>query len=140
MIFLDKYLSLKLFFISFCIGMFMVYILTPLPEIIIRYPTPHNAGKIVYKDSADMCYVYDSREVKCPKKGIVETPLQIPNNKLKNNKGAFTKIFDRIQNGNKKTGTSSSERNLSKTPNSGVSSKGINYKFAEKRTEKYHQY
>jgi hypothetical protein len=99
--FLDKYLSLKCFFISFCIGMFMVYILTPLPEIIIRYPTPHNAGKIVYKDSADMCYVYDAREVSCPNKGVVNIPLQITNNTLKNNKGAFTKIFDRIQNGNK---------------------------------------
>lgn len=107
--FLDKYLSLKYFFISFCIGMFMVYILTPLPEIIIRYPTPHNAGKIIYKDSADMCYVYDSREVTCPQKGIIHTPLQIINNKDKNNKGAISKIFDKINNGNQKNRITPSE-------------------------------
>jgi len=94
--FLDKYLSLKCFFISFCIGMFMVYITMPLPEIIIRYPTPHNAGKIIYKDSADMCYVYDAREVNCPKEGIIKTPLQTINNKIKNNKGAITQLFDKI--------------------------------------------
>ena len=94
--FLDKYLSLKCFFISFCIGMFVVYITVPLPEIIIRYPTPHNAGKIIYKDNADMCYVYDARETKCPSEGVIQTPLQTINNKSKNNKGAFTNIYDKI--------------------------------------------
>ena len=93
---LDKYLSLKHFFIAFFIGMFIVYITVPLPEIIIRYPTPHNAGKIIYKDSADICYVYDAREVTCPKEGATRTPLQSTNNKVKNNKGAITNLFDKF--------------------------------------------
>ena len=38
------------FIISFCIGILLVYLLTPIPKIIIRYPTPENAGKIIYKD------------------------------------------------------------------------------------------
>jgi len=102
--FLDKYLSLKHFFIAFCIGMFMVYITVPLPEIIIRYPTPHNAGNIIYKDIADICYVYDAREVTCPKEGITRTPLQSTNNKIKNNKGAITHLFDNFneKKGNRK--------------------------------------
>jgi len=99
MAFLDKYLSLKYFFVSFCIGMFMVYILTPLPEIIIKYPTPYNSGKIVYKDSADICYVYDKRQVNCSGKSSIDTPLQIINNKITNNKGAIEKIFDKLKNG-----------------------------------------
>ena len=68
----------------------------PLPEIIIRYPTPHHAGKVIYKDSADMCYVYDSREVNCPKEGVITTPLQSINNKIKNNKGVITHLFDKV--------------------------------------------
>ena len=109
----------------------MVYILTPLPEIIIRYPTPHNSGKIVYKDSADMCYVYDAREVKCPKEGVVETPLQITNNKLKNNKGAITKIFNKLQNENKKEFTTP-ENIIEKTPH-----KSPPIGFTEDKTEQY---
>ena len=97
---INKYLSLKCFFISFFIGMFMVYITTPLPEIIIKYPTPSNAGKIIYKDNADTCYVYDSKETVCPKEGIIDTPLQFANNKDKNNKGIITNLFENI-NGSK---------------------------------------
>tara|TARA_B100001057_G_C22540168_1_gene829277 strand:+ start:203 stop:439 length:237 start_codon:yes stop_codon:yes gene_type:complete len=54
------------FFISFFIGLFFVYLSTPTPNIIIKYPTPDNAGKIVYKDESDVCYKYISKEVKCP--------------------------------------------------------------------------
>ena len=100
----NKYLSLKCFFISFFIGMFMVYITMPLPEIIIRYPTPFNAGKIIYKDNADMCYVYDSKEITCPKEGVINTPLQFANYKDKNNKGGFTNLLNKI-NGEKQTTT-----------------------------------
>ena len=100
---INKYLSLKCFIISFCVGIFMVYITLPLPEIIIRYPTPFNAGKIVYKDNADLCYVYDSKEMSCPKKGILNTPLQFVNNKDKNNKGILTNLFENINGKTTKT-------------------------------------
>lgn len=93
---IEKYLSLKCFFISFCIGMFMVYITVPLPEIIIRYPTPMNSGKVIYKDNSDMCYVYDSKEIQCPKDGVSNTPLQFSNNNLKNNKGILTHLFEKV--------------------------------------------
>jgi hypothetical protein len=76
--------------------MFIVYITIPLPEIIIRYPTPYNSGKIIYKDNADMCYVYDAKEITCPKEGVINTPLQFVNNKDKNNKGSLTNLFDKI--------------------------------------------
>ena len=54
------------FFISFCIGMFFVYISTPKPKVIIKYPTPENAGKVIYKDNSGVCYKYVANEVKCP--------------------------------------------------------------------------
>ena len=42
-----------------------VYILTPTPDIVLKYPTPENSGKIVYKDKADVCYKYEAKEVTC---------------------------------------------------------------------------
>ena len=54
------------FLISFCIGMFFVYLSTPKPKVIIKYPTPQNAGKVIYKDNSGVCYKYMAEEVKCP--------------------------------------------------------------------------
>tara|TARA_B110000858_G_scaffold94668_1_gene109104 strand:- start:26 stop:289 length:264 start_codon:yes stop_codon:yes gene_type:complete len=54
------------FFISLVIGLFFAYIFTPTPEVIIRYPTPENAGKIIYQDTNDICYKYKAEEVQCP--------------------------------------------------------------------------
>ena len=39
------------FIIAFSIGMFYVYIASPKPKIVIKYPTPYNANKIVYKNN-----------------------------------------------------------------------------------------
>ena len=55
------------FFISLFIGLFCCYITTPVPTIIFKYPTPLNAGKVIYKDKVDTCYIYKANEVQCPK-------------------------------------------------------------------------
>ena len=55
------------FFIAFCIGILYTYLIHPKPSVIIKYPTPNNAGKILYKDDAGVCYRYNSKEVQCPK-------------------------------------------------------------------------
>ena len=67
-----------IFFISFAVGLFMCYITNPKPQIIIKYPTPENAGRIVYKDKANTCYKYEFNEVKCPsdESQILENPIQ----------------------------------------------------------------
>jgi len=85
------------FLVAFCVGMFLVYITVPTPEVIIRYPTPQNSGKLMYKDSADMCYVYDAKKVQCSKDAI-ETPLQHVNNKVKNEKSFWEKIVPGVGN------------------------------------------
>ena len=58
------------FFLAFCIGMIYVYISSPKPRVIIKYPTPYNANKIVYKNDNDMCYKYKVEEVKCTANAI----------------------------------------------------------------------
>ena len=52
---------------------------TPLPDIIIKYPTPDNTESIRYKDRADNCYKYKTTEVDCLKnkdKKVIDIPMQ----------------------------------------------------------------
>ena len=61
-----KYIDPLFFFIAFFIGMFLTYITTPLPTIIIKYPVPEHVSDIVYRDPSDVCYKYKVNEVMCP--------------------------------------------------------------------------
>lgn len=65
------------FLISFAIGILFVYILAPKPEVIFKFPTPYNAGSVLYKDKNDTCYVYKSNKEECPldKKLIKSQPI-----------------------------------------------------------------
>jgi hypothetical protein len=54
------------FFIALIVGLFFAYISTPNPKVIIKYPTPENAGKVVYKDNSGVCYKYHAKEIDCP--------------------------------------------------------------------------
>jgi len=49
---------------------------TPHRRAIVKYPTPYNAGKIVYKDETDgTCYKYKAQQTDCPVKGAVPQPF-----------------------------------------------------------------
>ena len=67
------------FFISLFVGLLYVYMFTPLPDIIIKYPTPDNTEGIRYKDKAGNCYRYKTTEVECSKnkdKKFIDIPIQ----------------------------------------------------------------
>ena len=68
MINFTNYINVNAFFISLFIGIFITYIYSPPKKIIIKWPTPENAGKIVYKDASnsDTCYKYNANEIPCP--------------------------------------------------------------------------
>lgn len=55
------------FFASFAIGMLLVYITTPTPDVVLKFPSPYNAGKITYRDKSNSCYKYKADDVSCPK-------------------------------------------------------------------------
>jgi hypothetical protein len=61
-----KFLDPLYFFLALFLGIFIVYISSPIPDVIIKYPTSDNAGKITYKDEHDVCYRYIANEVECP--------------------------------------------------------------------------
>ena len=67
------------FFLAFCVGIFICYVTETPKKIIMRHPTPENAGKVTYQDDDDSCYKYMAKEVKCPDdKGLIlEHPLSI---------------------------------------------------------------
>ena len=61
-----NYIDPLAFFIALAVGLFFTYIYAPPKKIIIKWPTPENAGKIIYKDNADSCYKYKANEIPCP--------------------------------------------------------------------------
>lgn len=81
-----EYIEPIYFFIAFFIGMLITYVTAPIPKVIIKYPTPENAGKIIYRDNADVCYKYKAKEVNCPldKSKIRDIELQYVDNDAKN--------------------------------------------------------
>lgn len=59
------------FLISFAIGITYVYFVVPPPKLVFKYPTPYNAGKVIYESQeGDSCYKYNVQEVQCTKDAI----------------------------------------------------------------------
>jgi hypothetical protein len=79
------------FFLSLTIGMLLVYITIPRPDVILMYPTPENAGKVVYQDMAKNCYKYEVNTIQCPtnEKEIRDITVQGVDIEKKNNQGFF---------------------------------------------------
>ncbi len=72
-----KYIHPFSFLLSLAIGLFIVYISTAPPNIIVVYPTPDNYNKFQYKDAADNCFVIRQDEIPCPDNEDNITTVQI---------------------------------------------------------------
>ena len=71
------YIDPVVFLIAFSIGLLYAYISAPEPTVVVKYPTPENAGKITYRDDADVCYRYKVVETTCPVKDMIkQIPIQ----------------------------------------------------------------
>ena len=49
--------------ISLSVGIFFCYLLTPTPNIVIKFPTPDNVDSTVYVDETNNCYKYRADEI-----------------------------------------------------------------------------
>jgi len=47
------------------IGFFIIYVITPPPKVILKYPTLENIDSTTYIDENGQCYKYYAKEVKC---------------------------------------------------------------------------
>lgn len=52
------------FVLAFGVGILIVYVTNPKAQIVIKFPTPMNAGKVIYRGD-DECYKYSVEEVDC---------------------------------------------------------------------------
>lgn len=75
--FFDK-INPLFFFVSFAVGLLFCYIVSPNPQVIMKFPSPYNAGQVLYKDKSDQCYKYQADKVSCPadQKLIKPQPIQ----------------------------------------------------------------
>lgn len=72
-------LNWPIFLISFAVGILYIYMMHPPPKIVLKFPSPYNAGKVIYKDKADECFVFDAEKVQCPKNAsqVRKQPVQL---------------------------------------------------------------
>jgi hypothetical protein len=62
-----KHIKLVPLVIGLAIGVIAIMFIKPEQSVVLKYPTPENSGKIVYKDKNGVCYKYTSTEVDCDK-------------------------------------------------------------------------
>ena len=55
------------FLIALIVGLVYNYITFPEPRIIVKHPTPNNAGKIIYKDNSENCFKLPNSPNSCRK-------------------------------------------------------------------------
>lgn len=54
------------FVIAFTVGLLFCYLTHPKPQVVMKFPSPYNAGKIVYKGDDDSCFKFQADKVSCP--------------------------------------------------------------------------
>jgi hypothetical protein len=68
----DK-LSPIYFLVAFIVGLLVCYVMEPKKKIIIKFPSPTNAGKVTYVDKQGQCYKYNVEKLdKCPTDNTVK--------------------------------------------------------------------
>ena len=60
-----KHIEIRPLLIGLIVGVVAILMIKPQHNIVYKYPTAENAGKIVYKDKNGVCYKYSSKEVGC---------------------------------------------------------------------------
>ena len=73
-----KYISFKIFVLSFLSGIVFLYLLGPENKKVYVYPNPETIGKAIFQDKSEQCFLYKEENVMCPtdKKNISSIPVQ----------------------------------------------------------------
>jgi len=53
------------FVLSMFLGFFVVYMITPVPKLVIKYPNIKNPDDTLYMDDNNVCYRYKKEKVDC---------------------------------------------------------------------------
>ncbi len=65
------------FFSAFAVGLLFCYLVTPARKVVVKFPSPYNAGQITYKDNADNCFKFNADEVDCPQDRALVRPQPV---------------------------------------------------------------
>lgn len=65
------------FFAAFAAGLLACYLMAPKRDVVVKFPSPYNAGSVVYKDRAHTCYTYEASRVACPRDASLVRPQPI---------------------------------------------------------------
>lgn len=63
---LFKFLDIRYFIVSLCIGLLYIYVSNEYQKVIVLYPNPTNLDKYTYVDKANNCFNYALEESDCP--------------------------------------------------------------------------
>jgi hypothetical protein len=63
-----KFINLKVFILSFSIGVLLVYLQSPKKQVIYVYPHLDNLNTIQYRDKSNTCFNLDATQSDCNKK------------------------------------------------------------------------
>lgn len=58
-------INLVWFFATLALGLLYVYCISPAPEVVYKFPTPYNAGKVTYSDDTRSCFKFHAHRVPC---------------------------------------------------------------------------
>ena len=53
-------------FLGLFIGFFIIYVTSPKPKVILKFPTIDNIQNTTYVDESGQCYKYYAVEIPCP--------------------------------------------------------------------------
>lgn len=65
------------FFAAFAVGLLMCYLISPTPEVVVKFPSPYNSGQVVYNDKAHGCFKINANSVECPKDAATVKPQPV---------------------------------------------------------------
>ena len=73
-----KFINIKIFVISFILGIIFINYVPHENSLIYVYPTPDNIKNVEYKDKTNTCYEYIEELINCPsdKNKIKKIPTQ----------------------------------------------------------------
>lgn len=63
------------FILALGVGLFLTYITVPPPTVVIKFPSPSNAGKVTYRGEGDECYRYIAEKVSCEGAATKDQPV-----------------------------------------------------------------
>ncbi len=53
------------FLVAFALGMLYVYLSRPKPQVVVKFPSPYNAGFVYQESNGDGCFRYKATRVAC---------------------------------------------------------------------------